>query len=690
MVDGIAQIREVNPQYSGLSDNELMHALHQNYKPEMNFNEFSKGMGYDPTLVGAGARLGKQIVNTITEAIPETVLFATDTIKNYRLDSAVKLYDVTSKIQDNAINRAGDWAKDFKQPMELNETEKKSISSQIGSMVGNVAKFGGAMILGNVPAMFPIAYGQAKRSINEMYPEWSESEKESYASVSGAFNTALGAINLNVMFAPYLKTGASGLASSLTKPNILNIFKTEIKKGLLPSAESLVIGGLQQTGQNAIDKAYGMDKDLWENTVQSSFLNLAVSTMFRIPPSIAKSHVAIKQYKQWKDTYNLSDSEISTLQDTIASVTDEAFKANPEGLQEAIQTISNSDLFLRMPEETQRLIDRINENPVARKAEKDLAIKNIMELPVDKHKEILDDIINEQVKAPRSVKDIVDYAKTKNVELSVNEENSQIELSLIRVSENDRGIGVGSDVISKLNDYADSNNQIITATAGTEFGGKSLKDIVNFYKKNGFVENKGENANDMIEASMYRLPRSESIPDTQSRLSRRTSQKLYEKYGITIPEDELVKYKSLVNKDQLDLAMKYYDTNPESAKMIALGLENPPEGILPTSFYVVAEKMAIKNKDIDMLQSLATQSSISKEASQMGQFIQMLSNINSESPLRSIQSVSSARVKNYDTLNKVSAERTIKIEGEKLSKKIIKSFEELDENIETFIKELEC
>jgi hypothetical protein len=178
--------------------------------------------------------------------------------------------------------------------------------------------------------------------------------------------------------------------------------------------------------------------------------------------------------------------------------------------------------------------------------------------------------------------------------------------------------------------------------------------------------------------------------DKVSGLAKRMAKNLKEKYGIDISEDDMIKYQSITNEEQIDKAMKIYNDDPARANRIALGLEKPPEGILPTTFYVIAEKMAIKNKDVDMLQMLATQSSIASDASKMGQTIQMLSQIEENSPLKSIQRVVKARKANFEKSSKKSLKEAIKTEKVKLTNEIDEAYDSLDAGIDSFIKELEC
>jgi GNAT superfamily N-acetyltransferase len=96
--------------------------------------------------------------------------------------------------------------------------------------------------------------------------------------------------------------------------------------------------------------------------------------------------------------------------------------------------------------------------------------------------------------------------KELDVELSIMEDGKMIELMKIIVPKESRGEGLGSKVMKRIIDYADKSKQIITLTPSEDFGGKVSK-LIPFYKKFGFVENKGKNKDFQISQTMYRLPK---------------------------------------------------------------------------------------------------------------------------------------------------------------------------------------
>ena len=86
-----------------------------------------------------------------------------------------------------------------------------------------------------------------------------------------------------------------------------------------------------------------------------------------------------------------------------------------------------------------------------------------------------------------------------------------ISLSRIVLPKQDRGKGIGTKVMLDIIKYADENNKRITLTPSTDFGGTSVGRLTDFYKKFGFVENKGRNKDFTIRDSMYREPNSSGL-----------------------------------------------------------------------------------------------------------------------------------------------------------------------------------
>jgi predicted GNAT family acetyltransferase len=95
--------------------------------------------------------------------------------------------------------------------------------------------------------------------------------------------------------------------------------------------------------------------------------------------------------------------------------------------------------------------------------------------------------------------------KFKDVSLDLYEKNNTINLSRIVVPKDMRNSGVGTDVMQDLISYADQTGQKVALTPSSDFGG-NVKKLKEFYKRFGFVENKGKNKDFTTRESMIRFP----------------------------------------------------------------------------------------------------------------------------------------------------------------------------------------
>jgi len=109
------------------------------------------------------------------------------------------------------------------------------------------------------------------------------------------------------------------------------------------------------------------------------------------------------------------------------------------------------------------------------------------------------------------VSDIENKYANENIKLNIFETENEIKLSKIVVSE--KNMGLGTSVMNDLTNYADNNNKVITLTPSKDFGATSVNRLKTFYKRFGFVENKGRNKDFSYRDTMYRLPQiSQDIP----------------------------------------------------------------------------------------------------------------------------------------------------------------------------------
>jgi len=104
--------------------------------------------------------------------------------------------------------------------------------------------------------------------------------------------------------------------------------------------------------------------------------------------------------------------------------------------------------------------------------------------------------------AVRNIKD-----KYPDVEIDIyGDANRGYELGRIQVPKDQQSSGVGSQVMNDLIAAADAEGAKISLTPDTSFGGTSVSRLKDFYKKFGFVENKGRNKDFSTRNTMYRDP----------------------------------------------------------------------------------------------------------------------------------------------------------------------------------------
>ena len=75
------------------------------------------------------------------------------------------------------------------------------------------------------------------------------------------------------------------------------------------------------------------------------------------------------------------------------------------------------------------------------------------------------------------------------VELELYDHGTHLELDKIVVPRGQRSIGIGSEVLTKIGNYADEHGLPVFLTPSRFYGGTSLARLINFYKRFGFRKN---------------------------------------------------------------------------------------------------------------------------------------------------------------------------------------------------------
>ena len=104
-----------------------------------------------------------------------------------------------------------------------------------------------------------------------------------------------------------------------------------------------------------------------------------------------------------------------------------------------------------------------------------------------------------------TLKDVTAQWDAAGIRNSAFEKNGVITLSQIIVPQDKRESGLGTSALRSLVEYADRTGQRIALSPSADFGGNKNR-LIKFYKKFGFVENKGRNKDFAISETMIREP----------------------------------------------------------------------------------------------------------------------------------------------------------------------------------------
>lgn len=103
-----------------------------------------------------------------------------------------------------------------------------------------------------------------------------------------------------------------------------------------------------------------------------------------------------------------------------------------------------------------------------------------------------------------SMNDIKIKYKDELEKFNVYEYDNKISIDLIVVKSKENG--TGTKIMEEIIKSADENKKICVLSPSSEFGGNK-KRLIEFYKRFGFVENKGKNKEFGIFETMYRNPK---------------------------------------------------------------------------------------------------------------------------------------------------------------------------------------
>ena len=105
------------------------------------------------------------------------------------------------------------------------------------------------------------------------------------------------------------------------------------------------------------------------------------------------------------------------------------------------------------------------------------------------------------------------------IDFAMYERGDVVTVSKIVIPDGDRGKGIGTTAMQQLAAYADAAGKHVALTPSSDFGGNK-KRLAQFYKRFGFVENKGRNRAFTTSESMYRLAPGKVLHQTDNATRR--------------------------------------------------------------------------------------------------------------------------------------------------------------------------
>ena len=115
---------------------------------------------------------------------------------------------------------------------------------------------------------------------------------------------------------------------------------------------------------------------------------------------------------------------------------------------------------------------------------------------------------SDRISSPKSLSEIEEKYKKDTKWLFLRENGNDITISNMVVKEDSRGKGIGTNILQDVLRYADKNGKRVLLTPTSEYGTKTK--LTKWYKRFGFVENKGKNRDFTTLETMIREPNADS------------------------------------------------------------------------------------------------------------------------------------------------------------------------------------
>ena len=144
-------------------------------------------------------------------------------------------------------------------------------------------------------------------------------------------------------------------------------------------------------------------------------------------------------------------------------------------------------------------VKSVGEIPIVRKQSEDLERKTLFEIlnSLLKNKKYLN--VTNEVRVSK-------WFGIKILEMTQDGSTGNI-ICINRIEMQEQGNGRGTALMELICEWADKNKVTLTLTPSTSFGATSTTRLIGFYKRFGFVLNKGRNSNFATRQAMYRIPK---------------------------------------------------------------------------------------------------------------------------------------------------------------------------------------
>lgn len=150
---------------------------------------------------------------------------------------------------------------------------------------------------------------------------------------------------------------------------------------------------------------------------------------------------------------------------------------------------------LSSAESVNELFDRIEDLDVPERVGRQQAEDNLQSLRMEQN--------------PR---DLADQLKLQypGLKISLTGTGDVVTLQRIELPAESRNMGTGTAIMQQITSWADANGKTVALSPSSDFGGNKAR-LNEFYKRFGFVENKGRNKDYAISETMYREPKEQDL-----------------------------------------------------------------------------------------------------------------------------------------------------------------------------------